>query len=51
MKMCYVKLKLKRYMKIKSSQHMGEISQGVQSLEMMSYFCFFLTTGFCNLEV
>ena len=31
--------------------HMGEISQGVQSMEMMSYFLFFLATVFGNLEV
>ena len=29
--------------------HMGEVSQGLQSMEMMSYF--FLATVFGNLEV
>ena len=32
-------------------QHMGDISQGVQSMEIMSYFLFFLATVFGNLEV
>ena len=31
--------------------HMGEISQGVQSMEMMSYFLSFFATVFSNLEV
>ena len=32
-------------------KHMREISQGVQSMEMMSYLLFFLATVFGNLEV
>ena len=31
--------------------HMGEISQDVQSMKMMSYCCFFLATVFGNLKV
>ena len=31
--------------------YMGEISQGVQSMEMMSYFLFLFATIFGNLEV
>ena len=34
-----------------SHLYVGEISQGVQSMEMMSYFFVFLATVFGNLEV
>ena len=33
------------------SWHMGEISQGVQSLDLVSYFLYFLAPSFGNLKV